>query len=157
MGARGPCPTPTAVLEARGSTVPGRRRTGEPRPPVEAPGCPSWLSREARAEWRRVVAELERMGVIAKADRAALTVYCEAWGDFVALRAEIDRRIKAAGPGGYDVVISAGLLNAKNKTADRLVRAAQQFGLTPAARARVRTEEQGDGDRGKDRFFRTVG
>lgn len=44
-----------------------------------APSMPTWLDREGRAEWRRVVPELERLGVIATVDRAVLGLYCDVW------------------------------------------------------------------------------
>jgi P27 family predicted phage terminase small subunit len=47
-------------------------------PPV-APKAPEGLSRKASAEWRRVVPELERAGVLAEIDRGALTAYVTAW------------------------------------------------------------------------------
>src|SRR5262245_50932234 len=84
MAGRGPAPTPTSVLEARGSWR-AKTRAGEPRLPTERPSGPAWLSKEAQAEWRRVTRELLRMGVLAKADRAMLAEYCEAWSELVEL------------------------------------------------------------------------
>ncbi len=65
MGARGPAPTPTKILEARGSWR-AKARAGELTFPVERPECPAWLSTEARAEWDRVVERLEGAGVLAQ-------------------------------------------------------------------------------------------
>ncbi|KAB8167051.1 phage terminase small subunit P27 family [Streptomyces sp. 3MP-14] len=65
-------------------------RGGGPPPPrvkapAKAPSAPSWLDREAKAEWRRVVPELDRLGVLATIDRAVLATYCAAWSRFVQL------------------------------------------------------------------------
>lgn len=47
------------------------------------PNPPSWLSREAAAEWKRVVPGLSRLDLLKPEDRAALAAYCEAWATFV--------------------------------------------------------------------------
>lgn len=138
MGLRGKAPTPTKILKARGSRW-AAGRDGEPTLPVEAPTCPGWLGREAKAEWRRQVKHLVTMGVIAQADRALLAVWCETWAEFVALSGKV-----AADGADWRLRI------AKNAAADRLVKAAQQFGFSPSARARLRTPDRLDKD--KDPF-----
>jgi P27 family predicted phage terminase small subunit len=80
MGKRGPKPTPTHILELRGSKL-AKGRGDNPRPDPTPPPCPTWLDREARAEWRRIVPELERLGLLTRVDRAALTCYCQAWSE----------------------------------------------------------------------------
>lgn len=47
------------------------------------PNPPSWLSREAAAEWKRVVPGLSRLDLLKPEDRAGLAAYCEAWATFV--------------------------------------------------------------------------
>ncbi len=137
MGARGPAPTPTEQLKTRGSwRAKARETAGEPQLPAKAPGCPSWLPREAKAEWRRQVKQLLAMRVLSEADRAALACYCEAWSEFV----EVCREVKGyTSPGGlgYAAAIAAGLVNAKNSAVKRLLALAAQFGFTPSARARL--------------------
>lgn len=55
------------------------------KPAKEAPGntviptCPTWLAPAAKLEWRRVVPELARLGLLTKLDRAALATYCAAY------------------------------------------------------------------------------
>jgi P27 family predicted phage terminase small subunit len=63
----------------------------EPQPDKTPPTCPSWLSYQARAEWKRVVPELERMGLLTTVDRAALTGYCEAYARYVKAAKEIQK------------------------------------------------------------------
>ncbi|MCA8251575.1 P27 family phage terminase small subunit [Burkholderia multivorans] len=41
------------------------------------------LNREARKEWKRITVELEKLGLISRLDRAALTLCCQAWGRLV--------------------------------------------------------------------------
>lgn len=55
-----------------------------------APKPPSWLDREAAAEWRRVVPGLESIGVLATVDRAVVANYCAAWSKAVRAGAILD-------------------------------------------------------------------
>ena len=102
--------------------------------------CPQCLGEDGRGEWSRVSAELSAMGILATADRAAMTAYCEAWEEFVALL----KQVREQGPVVYTDkgnAIQNPVLGAKNKAADRLVKIAAQFGLTPAARAKLEAKE----------------
>jgi P27 family predicted phage terminase small subunit len=129
-------PVPTAILEARGSRRAQGRRA-EPRPQVEAPACPAWLSKEAKAEWRRQVKALVAMGVVAKCDRALLAVYCEAWGEFVQAAEAIGKSgLLIKDPDG-DKLRRNPLLTVRDHAAERLLKLAAQFGFSPAARTRV--------------------
>lgn len=76
MGDRGPLANPNA-----------RRRNARPAPVAEVaastPAMPRTLKGEAAAEWKRIVPELEQMGVLATVDRAVLVRYCVTWADWV--------------------------------------------------------------------------
>jgi len=77
MAGREPKPTELKRLEGN----PGKRplNRNEPQPEVERPTCPSHLSNTARTEWRRIVPELERLGLLTMIDRSAFAGYCQAW------------------------------------------------------------------------------
>src|SRR5581483_7260694 len=90
MGRRGPPPTPTKILELRGSWR-AKERPGEPQPPPGAPPMPEWLSEEARAEWQRMAPELEALGLLSVLDRAALAAYCQAYAELVEATALLNR------------------------------------------------------------------
>lgn len=78
---RGRPPKPTRLKVLTGN--PGRRHlnAGEPRPPSGAPTCPTWLDKEAKSEWRRVVPILDRLGLLSRVDRSAVAAYCTAWAE----------------------------------------------------------------------------
>ena len=83
MGRRGPPPKPTALklLEGNPSKRPLR---GEPLQPT--PGrlaCPTWLDREAKAEWRRIVRVMPP-GWLTPVDRSVLAMACVWWSEYVA-------------------------------------------------------------------------
>ena len=142
MSRRGPAPTPTAILELRGSRR-AEGRAGEPRPPVKAPTCPARLKGEAKKEWVRVVKQLKAMAVLAEIDRALLAAYCEAWAELDA----IERKMASQPEGGLLIstsngnIIQSPLVGIRNRAVERLGRLAQQFGMSPAARTRLATGE----------------
>jgi len=64
---------------------PGKRplNTNEPQPELGIPELPTILNGEALLEWHRITAELLRLGLVTKVDRAAVAAYCRAWGRWV--------------------------------------------------------------------------
>lgn len=126
----------------------GRPRKPKPAKVKAALGkleCPAFLGKEGKNEWERVTVELDSMGILATADRAALVAYCEAWEEFVALLA----KVREEGPVVYtdkNNAIQNPVLGAKNKAAERVLKIACQFGMTPAARTKIEATEGNDED-----------
>jgi phage terminase small subunit len=81
----GPTPKPTAIKELAGN--PGKRPLNEREPSVPVPGSsphvPRHLCKEGQKEWRRVVGILIDARLYSEVDRAALAMYCQAWGRWV--------------------------------------------------------------------------
>ena len=130
MPGRGRPPTPTAILKARGSWRAKIRRC-EPQPPGDPVDCPVWLEGTARETWRELAPILRSMGVLTIADRNAFVRYCVLWAN-------------------WREALSGGGRKAKKCLAlsESLGRLEQQFGLTPASRARVKVDH-GDDDKKK--------
>ena len=152
MGLRGPAPTPSKILKARGSRRADARAAEEVSLGTGAPKVPPNLPAEAAAEWARQVKALEAAGVVAPVDRAALALWCCTWSDWVEARELI--RTTLANGGSIVNLIAAGVYGVEQKAADRLLRIAAQFGFTPAARVRLRpAAEPEEASDGKSRFF----
>ncbi len=135
MGRRGPRPTPTAALRLVGSReVPKRRH--EPKPEIAAPTAPTWLGREAKAEWGRIVPQLVALGVISRLDRAVVTMYCQTWGEYCELSATIRKSgTTSTTPNGYEQQSpEVGMRNAARMA---WLRFAQELGLSPSARTKI--------------------
>ena len=84
-------PAALQLLKGRGNgTDSGGRKVAAP-PPFRriAPNPPSWLSREAKAEWQRVVPGLQRLDLLKEEDRATLAAYCETWSTYVLATREV--------------------------------------------------------------------
>jgi P27 family predicted phage terminase small subunit len=97
---------------------------------------------EAKKEWGRVTKLLLDAGLLTKADRAALSAYCQAWADWVAAN-EVMAKPKAEG-GGLVVVTGDGypmlspLWTISQQAAKTMRSYLTEFGLTPAARSRMK-------------------
>ncbi|GAA4911319.1 phage terminase small subunit P27 family [Streptomonospora salina] len=115
---------------AEGRDSGGREVTKGPTFKRVPPKAPTWLTREAAAEWRRVVPELTRLDLLKSEDRAALAAYCEAWSTFVTATRQVQKE-------GITVEAAQGTLPhpavAIARNAAKEVRAwAAHFGLTPS-------------------------
>ena len=56
----------------------------EPKPPAVIPKCPTWLDKEAKKEWRRMVTELDPLGMLTLIDRSVLARYCDNFSKWMA-------------------------------------------------------------------------
>jgi P27 family predicted phage terminase small subunit len=146
--------TPTKLRVLRGN--PGHRpirAEPEPRAPVELPEPPDFLTEEARAEWFRIGEELRRLRLLTIADTRPLAAYCQSFGRW----ADAERAIKLMAerdPVTKGLMVKGSLGNpvqnplckiAANAARD-MVRYAAEFGLTPAARARIAAGVDGGGE-----------
>jgi P27 family predicted phage terminase small subunit len=97
---------------------------------------PSWLSRAAKAEWRRVMPLLVRRRILTVADLGGVENYCVAIG-----RArELERQIQAEG------VIDPRLFRMQMAAIQSGRQLAAELGLTPVSRSRpaIRESEMND-------------
>lgn len=140
---------PTALKLLDGN--PGKRAANraEPKPSPGAPRPPTWLSRDAKAEWRRVVPALDRIGMLDQVDRASLAAYCSAWSDYV----EADRAIREHGVlmtvekarysrsgdllGVDEVTVKNPAVQIKREVERNLRGMCTDFGMNPSARGRM--------------------
>lgn len=99
------------------------------------PPAPKWMSKEARAEWRRVLPGLVARAVITDADLPGIENYCLAMGRV----REIEQAFNAT---PLDKVLF-GMQNRAMQTARQL---AAEYGLSPVSRARVGSIADDDDD-----------
>lgn len=144
MGKRGPAPQPTKLKLLKGETRPSRVNKREPQLPPTAPRCPTWLNREAKAEWRRIVPQLDKFGLLATIDRGELTAYCVAWATFVEASRLVDRLgLVVEGERGF--VKNPALQIMRDQAA--IVRAfGSDFGLSPSARTHLTINDDVEDD-----------
>lgn len=142
----GPSPLPANVHMLNGN--PSKKAESDLQgviaPEVKLCDPPEILSERAMTEWHRIGRELEILGLVSALDVAALAAYCQAWADWCWAREMIELyQCEHGGEAGFVMGTATGykqisvyvqLAGAAEK---RMREWAAEFGLTPAARARV--------------------
>lgn len=146
MGLRGPAAKPRKLKLLDGTYRPDRDAgMPDPEPIAKVPKPPAWLPADGKREWKRVAAQLVKLGVLTDPDLAALEGYCGSYAR--AVRAD-----RALAKGGLTMRTPQGLIPRPEVAIARTAwaearRFAQEFGLTPASRTRV--PHAGDAEKGK--------
>jgi P27 family predicted phage terminase small subunit len=134
MGKRGPKPKPTALRVLEGN--PGKRPIlkAEPKPPrAKTITAPKELDAEGKAAWRRVVGQLQTLGVYTELDRDALILYCDAWSQWTKGADHIRKHgVLHESPTGQVRVSPAMLV--VDKAFGRMRTMLAAFGMTPSDR-----------------------
>ncbi|ATW30097.1 terminase [Candidatus Williamhamiltonella defendens] len=148
-------PTPTALKLVTGN--PGRRplNSAEPTPPPYSAQPPTHLSNTAKDTWERLTQLLNSMSVLTLADAFALERLCDIYAEILRYRALIERKGET-----FEVHSQNGLLIKANPAVSMLADADKrfksylvEFGLTPAARTKVRTHDKATHPDELDEFF----
>ena len=129
-------PKPTASKKLAGN--PGKRPLpkNEPQPKRGLPVRPRHLTREGGAEFTRLAAELDQLGLLAKIDLTSFIIYCETFATWIRAKRVIAKR-------GFTYTAEGGIIRKRPEVsimeqAARTVRQfAVEFGLTPSSRTRV--------------------
>lgn len=100
---------------------------------------PSWLSKHAKAEWRRVMPELSKRRILTSADLGMLESYCIAIGRV----RELEQLLRAG--------IDAKLFRMQDQAIKTARQLAAELGLTPVSRSRPSIrDDQGEDDSASD-------
>lgn len=141
MATAGRKPKPPQLKLVTGN--PGKRPIPDvvkPRP--VAPTCPAFLSTAAKAEWKRVTPELERLGLLTIVDMAALAGYCESWANFKIATDALNaigktRKSRIAYMTDKGNLVVRPELQAQRAALQEIRAFCAEFGLTPSARGRL--------------------
>lgn len=129
---------PTAALIAQGTFRPDRHAGTEPQPRAGTIRPPKHLNAVAAAEFKRLAAELRAAGVLTLVDRDTLATYCATYARWVEAEgklAEVGLLTKT--PAGF--VCANPYLSIVHKCIATMKVLAEQLGITPSARAKLRT------------------
>jgi P27 family predicted phage terminase small subunit len=127
---------PKAIEQKIRSGNPGNRKLPEPldlgRGLPEKPDLP-----EAGARlWDEIVPVLAAAGVLNSVDRAALAALCIQWARAESARALVERQGEYV-PGSMGQLVEHPGLAVERQAHALFLRFAEQYGLTPSARARI--------------------
>jgi P27 family predicted phage terminase small subunit len=163
MGRRGPAKKPTAQRKLGGNASKRPLNEEEWRPPA-ASGLmpPSWVRGKGRRAWKEIAPLLEADKVVSEADRHALALLCDAYGEYIEAREHIrrhgrtytSRRLQkdesVLDENGEPVLEYVVMVRTRPEVgiaqdAWKRVRAMMQdFGLTPRTRSGVKSGEGGE-------------
>lgn len=141
MGKRGPASKPTALKVLQGN--PGKRELNKSEPEftkTENIKPPTFLSRYAKKEWKRIVPLLEKNGLLTEADISTLAAYCQSYHRWI----EAEKLIRTY---GYTVetdkgnIIQRPEVGIANKAMEQMVRYGKEFGLTPSSRTSLHADK----------------
>jgi P27 family predicted phage terminase small subunit len=118
------------------------------------PDMPDHLCPDGQAEWIRICDGLHHMGVLTEVDQAALGAYCTSYALWVQAWRAI-KHMQGEGKIGAGLMIKTSngtlvqnpLVGIANKSSLNMVKFAAEFGMTPAARAKIELNPQGEDDR----------
>lgn len=148
MAGRRPKPTALRVIEGNRGKRPMNK--DEPTPARGLPSPPAHLCDEAKVAWGRMTVILDRMGVLTEADGFALERLAETYAEILRCRELVKRdgETYSTTGGSGDLLIKANPAVAMLADADRRFKSyLVEFGLTPAARTKVKAD---DGEKDQD-------
>jgi P27 family predicted phage terminase small subunit len=142
---RGPPPKPTQLKLLRGNPGHQRLNRDEPQPtrPSSMPEPLPFLSPYAQEEWWRAGRELYELGLLTGLDIQPFAVYCQTYAHWRAAEEALAKAGELVVHNAANGPIANPLLKIAQVYARDLVRYAGEFGLSPSARARVRTSIAG--------------
>jgi P27 family predicted phage terminase small subunit len=147
-------PKPLALKKLEGDIHKERWNLNEPKPVSSRPTMPSFLSGSAKYEWRRIVPELETLGLLFQIDRAALAAYCQSYGRWADAEKELNKlsemgrkQIRFLYKTTNDNLVINPLLSVANKAMEQMKSFLVEFGMTPSSRSRVNASGGGGDDR----------
>lgn len=118
------------------------RRGAEARlkPKADKLRPPSWLSPIAKREFKRIVKEMEGLGVLTNVDIDALALYVDAYASYIECTRIIEQEglmVEYTNKAAETNKVAHPLLTKKRQLADQMRMMAVELGLTPAARAKL--------------------
>jgi P27 family predicted phage terminase small subunit len=117
----------------------------EPKPAKSEPRCPTWLSKDAKAVWRRTAKQLKLMGLLFEADQDILAAYANAVVNYQRSTEIVDREGVLV-EGRRDGMVSNPAVRVQRDSAMLIRQLAGELGLTPSARTRLKADGESSDD-----------
>lgn len=101
---------------------------------------PTWLDATAKKEFKRIASELMELDLLTNIDVNALAAYCDAYSDYVKCTQIIQEEglmVEYTNKAAETNKVPHPLLTKKKQLYEQMRSIASEFGLTPAARAKI--------------------
>ena len=154
---RGPSPKPTIIRKLEGNPSKRPLNDREPIPPDGVPDCPDHLNEEARAEWFRTAQVLQTMGLLSKADRAALGCYCTAYSRWVQAERDVAKFGTVVKSPSTGFPLKSPYLTVADQSIETMRKFMVEFGLTPSSRSRIKVPNNHEAKDEFDQFMMEAG
>ena len=144
----GPPKRPTKLRKLEGNPSKRPLPKNEPQPDPTKPTCPEWLLDDAKDEWARISGKLHEIGLLTQVDRIALAAYCQSYAKWK-LAEEVIKNDGMVYPildedGNVKYYQQKPEVGIANQCLKQIRGFCAEFGLTPAARARIELPNEKD-------------
>jgi P27 family predicted phage terminase small subunit len=145
---------PTALKKIEGHPNKRMLERKEPMPLVKDQTCPAILDSIGKTEWKRIVPELERLGLLTMADRSAITGYCVAFSKWIKAEQvlkdggmvyKITKTDRNGNPVS-DYFMARPEVFIAHQMASLILKYCTEFGLTPSSRVRLSAGKKVEND-----------
>ena len=119
---------------------------------IHVPRCPSHLAPEAKREWKRTAPKLAAAGILTELDRAVLSAYCEAWGNYVQASQQV-QKYGSVLPSPNGSVFQSPYINVLSMAMKQLREFASELGMSPSSRSQLHVTLPVEHD-GKSQLFK---
>lgn len=140
MTLRGRTRKPTALHMLEGTARPSRINPDEPQGSLTDPSCPRWLHGKARLGWKALAPKLAELRVLTDADREALGLLCNSFGEFLEADAVIRREgayYRTVNKLGEHLIRRHPAVAVRSDARRQAAALMARFGITPSDRSRV--------------------
>jgi P27 family predicted phage terminase small subunit len=116
------------------------------------PKPPSWMGVIGKAEFNGIIDEYFNLGILSKLDLPSLSIYCQAYDDYVRLTEFTRENETQTNDKGIESSLPQVIL--RQKALDTVLKFATQFGLTVIARSKISNKKE---EAAKDPFEEAFG
>lgn len=102
--------------------------------------APSWLSKDSKKEFKRIVKESEPLGLIDNMDLSILAIYCDAYATYVDITSKINESRITEIDEDYNQVVNAcvkDLIKLRKVQVDTIMQCSSKLGLATSDRLRL--------------------
>lgn len=148
---------PAKILELRGSQYTNKNytcayRTNELDPEPRVPVCPQGLTKEGKTAWHKIIKQLQKYKILSLLDSNALERYAETYAMWKQAKEDTKKGLYFTDQKGIVRINPA--VKIYNECCNILSRLETEFGLTPVARTRIKSEKpDNEKDKDDERFF----